>query len=260
MHISLEGRYAVVCGASEGIGRAVARALAGAGAHLLLVARNEARLRDLQKELPGGADAHRILPLDFDDTAALQVALQKIPSEPVYHILINNTGGPPAGPLTEATPDDLLRAFRRHVVAAQLWTQRLLPAMKTARWGRIINIISTSVKQPIPGLGVSNTIRGAMASWAKTLAGEVGPHGITVNNVLPGYTDTGRLAALIQSKAERQGVRPEDIIRQWKATIPAGRFARPEEIAAAVLFLASPYADYINGIHLPVDGGRTQCL
>jgi len=138
--------------------------------------------------------------------------------------------------------------------------QAVLPGMKRAGYGRIINIISTSVKQPIPGLGVSNTIRGAVANWAKTLAGELGPFGITVNNVLPGATCTARLDALIEGKAKKAGVTVAEIGEQMKAAIPARRFAQPEELACAVAFLASPSAGYINGINLPVDGGRTSCL
>ncbi len=259
MQHRLDGRGAVVCGASEGIGRAVAEVLAEAGARLLLVARNAERLQQLCNALVPHPEGHDILPVDFDDTTALQQALSGLRCRS-YHILINNAGGPPAGPLVRADIAELTRAFRRHVIASHLWMQTLLPTMQSARWGRIINIISTSVKQPIPGLGVSNTIRGAMASWAKTLAHELGPHGITVNNILPGYTDTQRLASLIQSKAQRESLNPETIIQHWQATIPAGRFAHPREIAYGVLFLASPQADYINGINLPIDGGRTQCL
>lgn len=176
------------------------------------------------------------------------------------HILVNNTGGPPSGPLIEAEPQAFERAFANHVISNQLLVQAVLPGMKSSGYGRIINIISTSVKQPIPGLGVSNTIRAAVANWAKTLAGELGPFGITVNNVLPGYTDTARLGSLIQARAQRSGV-PEDAVRrEMISQIPLGRLARPEEIAAAVVFLASPDASYISGINLPVDGGRTQCL
>lgn len=260
MQLSLHGKHAVVCGASRGIGRAIAHAFAGAGARLLLAARDADALEKLAAELPDHPAGHQWVSVDFDDPAALKSMLAERVVGRSFHILVNNTGGPAPGPLAEAPVEALESGFRRHVAAAQLWLQAVLPAMQQAGWGRVINIISTSVKQPITGLGVSNTIRGAMASWAKTLAEELGPFGITVNNILPGYTSTERLQALIRRKAETSGKTEAEIIEAWKATIPLRRFARPEEIAAAALFLASPAADYINGVSLPVDGGRTRCL
>ncbi len=260
VQLSLQGKSAIVCGASRGIGRAIARTFAAAGARLLLVARNGEALRELSSELPPHPAGHRWMIADFDDPEGLRQAIAERVAGRLFHILINNTGGPAPGPLSEAEPAALEAGFRRHVVAAQLWLQAVLPSMRKAKWGRIINIISTSVRQPIPGLGVSNTVRGAMASWAKTLAEELGPDGITVNNVLPGYTETERLHSLIRRKAAAAGTSEAAIVAQWQAMIPLRRFARPEEIAHAALFLASPLADYISGVSLAVDGGRTRCL
>jgi 3-oxoacyl-[acyl-carrier protein] reductase len=172
------------------------------------------------------------------------------------HILINNTGGPSSGPLVDAMPDEFLNAIRMHVVCNQLLVQAVLPGMKSAGFGRVINIISTSVREPIPGLGVSNTTRWAVAAWAKTLSRELAPFGITVNNVLPGYTDTARLRARFEWRAGREGRSSEDLAAEAQKAVPIGRFGRPEEIAAAIAFLASPEASYVNGINLPVDGGR----
>lgn len=176
------------------------------------------------------------------------------------HILVNNTGGPPGGPIIDADTDEFLTAFNMHLVNNHQLTQAVVPYMKEAKYGRIINIISTSVKQPLNGLGVSNTIRGAVASWAKTMANELGQFGITVNNVLPGSTNTGRITSIIESRAQKSGRSQEEVKQEMEAEIPARRFAEPAEVAAAAAFLASPAAAYINGINVPVDGGRTGCL
>lgn len=260
--IDLSGKRAIVCGSTQGIGLAGARQLASLGAEVALLARNESTLRRLCEELPRPQDQrHHFLVADFSDADAVRdVAASHLAAVGTVHILVNNTGGPPGGPLAEATPDALTSAFSQHIICNQLLTQALVPGMREAGYGRIINVISTSVKQPIPGLGVSNTIRGAVASWAKTLADELGPHGITVNNVLPGATLTGRLHALIAAKAKSDGVPEDRIETAMKATIPARRFATPEEVAAAICYLASPAAAYVNGINLPVDGGRTRSL
>jgi 3-oxoacyl-[acyl-carrier protein] reductase len=178
----------------------------------------------------------------------------------VFDVLVNNSGGPPGGPIVDADAGSFEAAFKAHVLTAQLLVQALLPAMKQQEFGRIVNVISTSVKQPIPGLGVSNTIRGAMAGWSKTLAREVAPYGITVNNILPGFTETDRLANLIEGRSKKSGLSEEEVARGMMALVPAGRFAKPAEVAAAAAFLASPAAGYINGINLPVDGGRLECL
>ena len=252
---NLKGYHALVCGASRGIGRACAETLAAHGARLTLVARNADTLEAVRGALPGiDGGEHAVLPLDLDDTDGLAGRLEAI-REPV-HILVNNAGGPPGGPLLEAAPDEFRRGFERLLIAAHLITRHVVPGMRQAEYGRIINIISTSVREPIPGLGVSNTIRGACASWAKTLSRELAADGITVNNVLPGFTATERLASLFDARAERTGKKREAVEKAALDSVPAGRFAEPGEIAAAVAFLASPDADYITGNSLAVDGGR----
>jgi len=257
----LTGKRAIICGSTQGIGLATARELARRGAAVALLARDEASLAAALDTLArDDGQRHAFEVADFADPEAVRDAGSRVVASGAVHVLVNNTGGPPGGPLFKAGTDELLRAFRMHVLASQLLAQVVVPGMKDAGYGRIVNIISTSVKQPIPGLGVSNTIRGAMASWSKTLANELGPFGITVNNVLPGATLTGRLRALIASKAKSEGVPESRVEEAMRATIPLRRFAEPEEVAAAVGYLASPAAAYVNGIHLPVDGGRTQSL
>ena len=254
----LTGQRALVCGSTRGIGRACALELARQGAAVTLAARDETRLREVRAELSGDAgQTHHYVWADFADPPSLQRKIRRHLDEtgPV-HILVNNTGGPPAGPVLEAEPEAFTDAFARHLICNQLLVQAVVPGMRQAGYGRIINIISVSVKGPIAGLGVSNTIRGAVASWAKTLAGELGPAGITVNNVLPGYTATERLVSLIELRAAEAGVSVEELERRLQREVPLRRFARPEETAAAVAFLASPAASYISGINLPVDGGR----
>lgn len=259
-HLTLSGRSAWVCGASKGIGRAIAENFAHAGAHLTLIARDSEALAALCETLPEPG-RHQILRLDLSDTEALSLAIQThLAQRPGPDILVNNTGGPAPGPVLSADPASFENALRQHVIAAQVLAQALVPGMRAKGYGRILNIISTSVRQPIPGLGVSNTIRAAMASWAKTLATELAADGITVNNLLPGYTATERLDAIISHRAERAGVSSDDIRAQMLSEVPMRRFAEPAEIAAAALFLASPAAGYITGVSLPVDGGRIQAL
>jgi 3-oxoacyl-[acyl-carrier protein] reductase len=254
----LDGKHALVCGSSQGIGRAAAEVLARQGATVTLAARDEAALRTVVFGLDRTAgQRHHVVVADFTDPLAVRqrVAAHVAAAAPV-DILVNNTGGPKSGPILEAKPEEFTTAFAMHVVCNHLLVQALAPTMKERRWGRIINIISTSVREPIPGLGVSNTTRWAVASWAKTLSRELAPFGITVNNVLPGYTDTARLRALFESRAKREGQTPEQIAAATMAAVPAGRFATPDEIAAAVAFLASAEASYVNGVSLAVDGGR----
>lgn len=253
------GKKALVCGASKGIGRSVAKALAFSGADVIAVGRTESLLQQLKTEVPSGR--LQAWAQDLSDHASLKANLNaQLERLGEIHIVINNTAGPKGGPLVEADVSELTAAFAGHVGTAHLLMQALVPGMKRAKYGRIINIISTSVKVPLPNLGVSNTVRGAMANWAKTLAMELGPFGITVNNVLPGFTATDRLESLKAATAEREKKTAADIEAQWLKTIPAGRFASPDETAQAVLFLASANAAYINGINLPVDGGRTGSL
>jgi len=262
MNLSLAGRSALVCGSTQGIGKAAAIELALLGAQVTLLARNESALKAVAAKLPRvGSVQHTWQVADFSDVATVQAAIQRITAaNHPHHILINNTGGPPGGTALDATTDAFLAAFSAHLICNQLLTQAVVPQMKAAGFGRIVNIISTSVKAPIPNLGVSNTIRGAVASWAKTLASELGPFGITVNNVLPGFTSTDRLASLTKSKSEASGASLEQVEKDLKATIPAARFGTPEELGSAVAFLCSPAAAYINGINLPVDGGRLPTL
>lgn len=259
MDINLQGKRAIVCGSSKGIGRAAALELAMLGASVTLIARNADVLAAVQKQLPG--NGHRVIVADFSDPMGLREKVEShIAENGAAHILVNNTGGPPAGPAEMATLEQFHAAFTQHLLCNHVLAQAVLPGMKAEKYGRIINVISTSVKAPLKGLGVSNTIRAAVANWAKTLAGEVAMHGITVNNVLPGATDTDRLDEIISGKANKLGKSKDDMIAEEIAHIPAGRFGKPEELAAAIAFLASPAASYINGINLPVDGGRTGCL
>ena len=262
MNLNLENKVAFVCGSTQGIGWASAQQLASMGASIVLVARNEDQLKKNVALLDTSAgQKHSFVTADFNDLAELVSSVKKMVSElGQADILINNTGGPPGGKIADATPDAFLAAFTQHLLANQLITQALLPKLKEGDFGRIINVISTSVKQPIPGLGVSNTIRGAVANWAKTLADEVGPFGITVNNVLPGFTQTSRLTNIIANKANAGGISEEKVAETMKASVPLRRFADPSEVADAICFLASPAGGYISGTNLPVDGGRTKSL
>lgn len=262
MDTTLNGRHALVCGSTQGIGRAAAMELATAGARVTLLARDPGKSGEVLEAL-GAATGRRHLALavDMADTAALEQAIRAhVAAHGPVHILVNNTGGPPPGAAHEAEVDAFAQAFRLHLLAYQTLVRAVVPGMKAERQGRIINVISTSVKQPLPNLGVSNTIRGAVAQWGKTLANELGPHGITVNNVLPGATRTERLAAIIRNKSAKTGAGEAAVEEEMLQEIPLRRFAEPAEIAYAIRFLAGPAGAYINGINLPVDGGRTGCL
>jgi len=261
MNLHLIDKNALVCGSTAGIGKATAKQLALQGATVTLVARNEEKLKETLIELSHDeGQKHNYFVADFSDTDALQKVVQSITQEKTFHILVNNTGGPKGGPIFEAATDEFTKAFSQHLVCNQILTQAVVPGMKQADYGRIINIISTSVKQPIDGLGVSNTIRGAVASWSKTLANELGPFGITVNNVLPGFTATDRLTDIVSNAAKKLNKTEDDAAAFMRGLVPARRFAQPGEIANAVGFLSSEAASYINGINLPVDGGRTKSL
>jgi len=261
MQLRLKEKNAIVSGGSKGIGRAIAHELAALGANVTLLARTESTLVDCVNALPcSEGQSHAYHVVDYDRPETLKNVLTSSLANQDYHILINNAGGPPGGPLVAADLGQLDTAIHRHLHSAHLLVQHVFEGMKSSGYGRIINIISTSVKQPIPGLGVSNTTRGAVANWAKTLASELGPFGITVNNVLPGATLTDRLSSLFEKWAQNQGISVEEYKENAQKSIPLQRFAQPEEIAAAVAFLASPAAAYINGINLPVDGGRTKSL
>jgi len=263
MHIDLKPYTAAVCGSTQGIGRAVAMQLAEAGARIILIARNADALAETLHALPDPEKkGHVSLLADFHQPEDLRTKLRSFLqnfSAPV-HILVNNSGGPASGKLAEAESAALLETFNQHLICNHILATTLLPGMQTEGYGRIINIISTSVKTPLPNLGVSNTIRAAVANWAKTLANEQAVHGITVNNVLPGATGTARLQNIIAANARRKGISEAEAEALMLHEIPANRFGRPEEVAAAVAFLASPLAGYINGVNLPVDGGRTPSL
>lgn len=260
--LELTGKRAMVCGSTQGIGKASAMQLAAQGASITLVARNEDALKQTLKELPAKANQkHDYILADFDKPEELRKNVEQyLSGENEFHILLNNTGGPAGGEITKAKPEEFLNTFQRHLICNHILAQLLILGMKKNKYGRIINIISTSVKEPIKGLGVSNTIRAAVANWSKTMSFELGPFGITVNNVLPGATETARITDIVQNTSKKTGKSAEQVEAEMLAKIPAGRFAKPEEIAYAVTFLASPEAAYINGINLPVDGGRMGCL
>jgi len=262
MDLNLKGKRAFVCGSTQGIGKAIAHELAELGASITLIARNENKLQEVLDELPlTQGQNHHYICVDFNDTARLKTVLdQYLIKENKVEILVNNTGGPAGGPVAEAKLEAFEEAFRQHLICNHILAQAVVPFMKEAGYGRIINIISTSVKAPLKGLGVSNTIRGAVANWSKTLATELGSFGITVNNVLPGATMTGRLTSIIKNKSEKTGQTEEEVKQAMLSAIPAKRFAEPHEVAGAAAFLASPAGGYINGINVPVDGGRLSCL
>lgn len=261
MRIDLSGKTAIVGGSSKGIGRATAKELASNGASVILFARSEEALKNLLAELDTSiGQRHTYYSVDYSQPDHLKSIIDEITQEQKVHILVNNTGGPPGGPAHKADLEEYRNAFEQHLICNQILTQAVIPGMQEANYGRIINIISTSVKQPIPNLGVSNTVRGAVANWSKTLSMELGPFGITVNNVLPGATETDRLDGIIQNKMNKTGQTEDEVIKGMKEGIPAKRFGKPEELAYTITFLASEYAGYINGLNLPVDGGRTGSL
>ena len=259
--IDCTGRHALVCGASKGIGQASALALAELGADITVLARSEDALNALIPALlERGASGARALVADLDDHASLGPKLDELMSTvgPI-HIVVNNTGGPPGGPLVQATPQAIVAAMHRHLLGAHLIMQRVLPGMTEAGYGRFIQVLSTSVKEPIPNLGVSNLTRASVASWAKTLSREL-PAGVTINNVLPGFTDTQRLGQLKTGIMTRTGKTADQVYEGWVSQVPEGRLGRPEELGAVVAFLASPAASFIRGTSIPVDGGRTRSI
>ena len=262
MNLDLTGKKAIVCGSTQGLGFATAVELALLGAEVTLMARNKEKLKDAISRLDSSkGQNHNYLVADFQSPELVRNSISDFVSRNNYiNILINNTGGPKGGLITEATPEDFLQAFNSHVVCNQILVQQTLPAMKASGYGRIVNIISTSVKQPIPGLGVSNTIRSAVANWSKTLANELGEFGITVNNVLPGYTRTARYQSIVENKMKQSHQTEKQIELEIIEEIPLRKIGTPEEFGAAVAFLCTPAASYITGINLPVDGGKLFCL
>ena len=262
MNLNLTGKTALVCGSTQGLGWASALELSKLGANIILMARNEEKLKEVLPLLDKSAgQLHQYLVADFNQPAMVLEAVQQYTQQGgIVHILVNNTGGPAGGKAIDAHTDAFLTAFNNHLINNHQLVQAVVPGMKNAGFGRIINIISTSVKQPIAGLGVSNTIRAAVANWSKTLSLELGQYGITVNNVLPGFTNTVRAEYVLKKKATDSGKTEDQVMKELIAEIPVGRIGEPEEFGAAVAFLSSPAAAYINGINLPVDGGRTGCL
>lgn len=261
MDLDLTGKHALVCGASQGIGLATAQALAGLGASVTLLARREERLRELAASLAADkGQTHGWISVDSADTGALRAKAQALVNATPVHILVNNSGGPPPGTVHGADIAAFEAAYRQHLIANHVLAEAVIPGMERDGYGRIVNVISTSVKEPLQGLGVSNTTRWAVASWAKTLATELAPRGITVNNVLPGSTETPRIEQIIDNTASKTGRSREEVFEKMVSEIPMRRFARPQETAAAIAFLCSPAASYITGVNLPVDGGRTRSL
>tara|TARA_Y100001935_G_scaffold248925_1_gene246781 strand:+ start:895 stop:1671 length:777 start_codon:yes stop_codon:yes gene_type:complete len=258
----MNNKHALVCGSSKGIGASTAIELSKLGTTITLLARDKDSLSNVLDSLDTSKKQnHNFIIADFDDPFKLKDTIdQHIANNPTIHILINNSGGPKPGPIVDANVEDFISAFKRHLICNHILVQAVVPKMKEARFGRIINITSTSVKEPIKGLGISNTIRGAVANWAKTLSFELGEFGITVNNILPGYTDTQRLKEIFLNKSKKSNYDIESIISDAHSQIPLGRFADPKETAKAICFLASEDASYINGINLPVDGGRLSTL
>lgn len=260
MNLSLKGKKAVVCGSTQGIGKAIAIELALLSADVTLIARNEDKLKEVVNELSTTSGKHDYLVADFNHPDEVKSAITEYTKHNTVHILVNNTGGPAAGTAIDANPEAFIQAFSSHLICNQILVQACVEGMKKEQYGRIINVISTSVKIPMRGLGVSNTIRGAVANWAKTLSFELAPYGITVNNVLPGAIMTGRHQSLVTSRAEKLKRSEAEILEEMKAEIPAGRIGDTSEIASVAAFLATPAAAYVNGVNIPVDGGRTGSL
>ena len=258
MDLSLTGKTAIIGGSTQGIGLAIAHELATNGANCILLARDKDALERIAASLPAsGGQKHNYRVADFSEPAQVKAAVDSIVKEHPVQILVNNTGGPKPGPAIAAQPDEFVKAFEQHLVNNQQLVQAVVPGMKQEGYGRIVNIISTSVRIPLNNLGVSNTIRSAVAAWAKTLANELGAFKITVNNILPGLTDTQRLQGLIESIATSRGLAIDIVSKSMIDSIPAKRFGAATEIANVVAFLVSPAASYVNGVSLPVDGGRT---
>lgn len=258
MNLSLTGKNAVICGSTQGIGLASAKELAMLGAGCILVSRNEEALHKAVSQLHlEGDQQHFYTVADFTDTETVRLAINEIVSQYPVHILVNNTGGPPTGLINEASEQSFIDAFQQHLICNHILTKAVMPGMKSEGYGRIINIISTSVKIPLHNLGVSNTIRAAVASWAKTMANELGQFNITVNNILPGLTSTQRLENIISGTSAKKRLSRDIVVADMLDEIPMKRFADPAEIAAVVAFLASPAASYVNGTSIPVDGGKT---
>ena len=262
MNINCQDKNAIVCGSTDGIGKACAVVLAQQGASITLIARNEQKLVTTLEELTtSSTQKHSYIVADFSQPDRLQEKVDEyLASGKVIHILVNNTGAPNVGAPLEVKASDFIDGFNQHLICAHILSQAVVPGMKKVGYGRIINITSYSAKQPLNDMIVSNTIKGAVSSWAKTMANVLGRYGITVNNVLPGSTGTRQLFSFVKDRVEMTGKSEQEIMGDMESLIPIGRLAKPEEIGCAVAFIASPAAAYINGINLPVDGGKTKSL
>lgn len=262
MKINLRGKVALVCGSSQGIGKAIAVQLAYSGAKVILLSRNEDKLKEIVEDLTQKTgQTHLYITCDVSILDELEKKITILLNEiGAIHILVNNTGGPSPGLLYTSKVEPLQIAFQQHVMSAQKLINLILPTMIENHFGRIINIVSVGMREPIENLGVSNTIRGAMGSWAKTLSKELASFGITVNNILPGYTLTERLRSLIEVRAKNKSNTYAEEAENILKMIPARRFGTPEEIAYLATFLASEYSCYINGASIPIDGGFLSCI
>jgi len=258
MNLSLKEKNAIICGSTQGIGLAIAKELALLGANCTLIARNEEALKKVISDLDTSlGQRHSFLVADFSKPDEVRTMIEDHVKHHTVHILVNNTGGPPAGMIIDAKVEEFLRAFNQHLICNHILTTAVVPSMKKEDYGRIINIISTTVRIPLKNLGVSNTIRGAVASWAKTMANELGQFNITVNNLLPGNISTQRLDSHIDTNAKMANTDKNKIEQGMKNEIPMRRFGEPSEIAAVAAFLASPAGSYVSGVSIPVDGGKT---
>jgi 3-oxoacyl-[acyl-carrier protein] reductase len=262
MDLGLEGKTALVAASSRGLGRAIADELAREGASLLICARTVAPLEEAGQAIHDATGAEVVaVPTDLTNPQDVERLMETARTEfGKIDILVTNTGGPPPGLFESHTAEAWSAAVEQNLYSVLNLTRAVLPGMKEARWGRIINITSVAVKQPIDGLILSNAVRAAVTGFAKTLANEVASAGITVNNVMPGYTRTERLDGLAKNIAESQGITVEEAFENWEAQSPMKRIGEPKEFAALVAFLASERASYITGTSIPVDGGFIQAL
>lgn len=262
MDLGLRGKVALVAASSRGLGRATAEELAAEGADLVMCARSEGPLREAATAIERASGVRVVaLPADLADPDAVdRVVAQALGTFGRVDVLVTNTGGPPAGPFESHSREAWHEAVRQNLDSVLNLVRPILPGMKERRWGRIINVTSITVKQPVDNLILSNSVRAAVTGFARTLATEVAPFGVTVNNVLPGYTRTQRVEELAAKTAATRGGSPADAFAAWEREIPMRRLGEPREFGALVAFLASERASYITGTSVPVDGGWIRSL